>query len=81
MSAEPIDGLLPMEQAARDDPDAANAVPRAPALHDSWRGQPRCARCGRWVSSPGGAGFGDGQTFCDRCAVRLDFERGDGRTR
>ena len=43
--------------------------------------RPRCSRCGRWIGSPGGAGFGDGKTFCDRCAVRLDFERGEGRLR
>ena len=43
--------------------------------------RPRCTRCGRWVGSPGGAGFGDGKTFCDPCAVRLDFERGVGGPR
>ncbi len=40
----------------------------------------RCSRCGQFESGPGGAGFGDGKTFCDRCAVQLDFQRGDGRT-
>jgi hypothetical protein len=42
--------------------------------------RPRCSRCGQFDSGPGGAGFGDGKTFCEACAVRLDFERGDGRT-
>jgi len=81
LNADPLDAPATAGQAARDEPDAANAVFRAPALPASWRGQPRCTRCGRWVSSPGGAGFGDGKTFCDPCALHLDFERGDGSAR
>jgi len=42
---------------------------------------PRCSGCGRWISAPGGAGFGDGQTWCEPCAVRVDRERGEGRSR
>jgi hypothetical protein len=42
---------------------------------------PRCSGCGWWISPPGGAGFGDGKTWCEPCAVRLDLERGEGRPR
>jgi hypothetical protein len=40
--------------------------------------RPRCTKCGRFDTGPGGAGFGDGHWYCDDCAVRLDLERGDG---
>lgn len=70
-SVELADGLA---HEARVDPAAA----RGRAGRDAWRRQPRCTRCGRWLNGPGGAGFGNGHTFCDPCALRLDFERGEG---
>jgi hypothetical protein len=42
---------------------------------------PRCSCCGHWIAPPGGAGFGDGKTWCEPCAVRVDLERGEGRPR
>ncbi len=41
---------------------------------------PRCSRCGRWIAQPGGAAFGDGQTWCEGCAVEIDLARGEGRS-
>jgi len=81
MTADHLGLLTAADRPARDEHDSADGVRRAPALRESWRGQPRCTRCGRWIGSPGGAGFGDGKTYCEACAVRLDFERGDGRLR
>lgn len=43
--------------------------------------RPHCTKCGRFDTGPGGSGFGDGEWYCDPCAVRLDFERGDGSAR
>lgn len=81
MNADLISLLTTANLAAPDEHDAVEAAHRAPVPRDSWRRLPRCSRCGRWIGSPGGAGFGDGKTYCEACAVRLDFERGDGRTR
>ena len=65
----------PEREAAPLDPDARRDAQRSV----KWR--PRCSGCGRWIALPGGAGFGNGKTWCERCAVRLDFDRGDGRAR
>jgi hypothetical protein len=61
-----------------DEPDA-EARRRDARRQANWR--PHCTHCGRFDKGPGGAGFGDGQWLCNDCAVRLDFERGDGRAR
>jgi len=81
MTADHLGLLATADLSARDDHDSADAERHEPVRRDSWRRLPRCTRCGRWIGSPGGAGFGDGKSFCDPCAVRLDFERGDGSAR
>jgi len=81
MTANHLGRRATADRPIRGEHDSAQAERHAASRRDAWSGQPRCTRCGRWIGSPGGAGFGDGQTFCDPCAVRLDFERGDGRTR
>jgi hypothetical protein len=64
-----------------DDGDGPDAEARRRDARRRSNERPHCSRCGRFDSGPGGAGFGDGKTFCEACALRLDFERGDGRTR
>ena len=66
---------------ASDDGDGPDAEARRRDARRRSNQRPRCSRCGQFDSGPGGAGFGDGGWYCDDCAVRLDFERGDGRTR
>lgn len=73
----------PLDGASRGDRGRATPDPAAGGREAPRRSnrRPRCSRCGRFDSGPGGAGFGDGGWYCDDCAVRLDFERGDGSAR
>lgn len=68
--------------AAEDDPSRGSP---AEVSGDAKRGVaswlPRCSGCGRWIAPPGGAAFGEGRTWCEPCAVRIDLSRGEGRTR
>ncbi len=66
---------------ASDDGDGADAEARRRGAHRRSNQRLRCTECGQFISGPGGAGFGDGRSYCDDCAVRLDFERGDGSAR
>ncbi len=66
---------------ASDDGDGPDAEARRREARRRSNQRPRCSRCGQFDSGPGGAGFGDGGWYCDDCAVRLDFERGDGSAR
>lgn len=70
-----------MSDATIVDAPAAGSEDRHDDRRRSSTWLPRCSRCGRWIAPPGGAGFGDGRTWCERCAVQLDLERGDGRPR
>lgn len=59
--------------------DDGNSTARDARRSSDWL--PRCSRCGRWIKPPGGAAFGNGQTWCEDCAVEIDLARGGGRTR
>lgn len=64
-----------------DDPKIPNGTARSREARRCANARPRCTKCGRFDTGPGGAGFGDGHWYCDDCAVRLDLERGDGSAR
>ena len=66
---------------ASDDGDRPNAEARRKDARRRSNQRPRCSRCGRFDSGPGGAGFGDGDWYCEACALRADLERGDGSAR
>jgi len=67
--------------AADDDNETAGDTTRRREARRHANARPRCSTCGRFDRGPGGAGFGNGRSYCDDCAVRLDFERGDGSAR
>lgn len=62
--------------AADDDHEFHDDTPRRRA-----NARPRCSKCGRFDTGPGGSGFGDGESWCEICALRADLERGDGSAR
>ena len=66
---------------ASDDGDGPDAEARRREASHRANARPHCTKCGRFDTRPGGAGFGNGRSYCDDCAVRLDFERGDGSAR
>ena len=66
---------------ASGDGDGADTEARRRDARRRSNRRPRCSRCGRFDSGPGGAGFGDGHWYCETCAVRLDLGRGDGSAR
>ncbi len=67
--------------AADDDNETPDDATRRRETRRHANARPRCSKCGRFDMGPGGAGFGDGEWYCETCAVRLDLERGDGSAR
>ena len=73
----------PLDGASRGDGGRAAPDPvaggREARRRSKWR--PRCSKCGRFERGSGGSGFGDGEWYCETCALRADLARGDGSTR
>ena len=64
-----------------DDDEVPDATARRRDARRRANARPRCTKCGRFDTGPGGSGFGGGEWWCEACALRADLERGDGSAR